>query len=595
MTHLLIVSIGPVQEFIASARRSRDLWFGSWLLSELAKAAALAIVEQDGLDNLIFPAPTSLEDLQAGSELNVANKVIAEIQRPAAEVAQQIRDKIWAQLHIIRDQAYKFVNATEFDQENAWKQIDDLPDVYWAALEIPNRHQYHAVRAELEALMAARKVTRNFSAVTWGSPIPKSSLDGMRESVIPEYAYDREANLLYQQYGVRPGERLCGVGLLKRHGVRGTNPHFSSTSHLAAWPLLQQIDDQVHVETYIKKLRDLKIAEDDLYPVEGTPFGYDGHLIFEERLSEFFEDKDVLTKARAALYNFRSAAWGGKSPSPYYALLAADGDRMGATIDNLRDIDSHRKLSVALSKFARKAPNIVRTNGGSPIYAGGDDVLALVPLPKALACAQQLAQEFRNTIAGFKDEDAQSPTLSVGIVITHHLEPLQDALGLARRAEKAAKKLDGKDALAVTLSKRSGEDRTVVGRWGDIDKRLASLISLYGAQKIPSGVAYELLRLASLLSELDEAVAPRISEVETLRILKRKRGQQGRTQISDIDTAMIEDALGQIENSPKVIGDDAKNSLAELASEMIIASVLANQPQAKSISTSVVTNVGEMP
>jgi len=35
MEHILLFSIGPIQDFIASARRSRDLWFGSWMLSEL--------------------------------------------------------------------------------------------------------------------------------------------------------------------------------------------------------------------------------------------------------------------------------------------------------------------------------------------------------------------------------------------------------------------------------------------------------------------------------------------------------------------------------------------------------------------------------
>ena len=47
MRHLLGIHIGPVQEFIAAARRSRDLWFGSWLLSELSKAAARGIAAAD--------------------------------------------------------------------------------------------------------------------------------------------------------------------------------------------------------------------------------------------------------------------------------------------------------------------------------------------------------------------------------------------------------------------------------------------------------------------------------------------------------------------------------------------------------------------
>lgn len=43
MNYLISIAIGPVQEFIASARRSRDLWFGSWLLSELSKVDATVI------------------------------------------------------------------------------------------------------------------------------------------------------------------------------------------------------------------------------------------------------------------------------------------------------------------------------------------------------------------------------------------------------------------------------------------------------------------------------------------------------------------------------------------------------------------------
>lgn len=39
-THLLQIVLGPVQEFIAQARRTRDLWYGSHLLYEVSRAAA---------------------------------------------------------------------------------------------------------------------------------------------------------------------------------------------------------------------------------------------------------------------------------------------------------------------------------------------------------------------------------------------------------------------------------------------------------------------------------------------------------------------------------------------------------------------------
>ena len=79
MPYVLQIHIGPVQSFIAAARRSRDLWFGSWLLSELSKAAAKSIAENkgEGINALVFPAPASLEDLAANSALNVANKIVA--------------------------------------------------------------------------------------------------------------------------------------------------------------------------------------------------------------------------------------------------------------------------------------------------------------------------------------------------------------------------------------------------------------------------------------------------------------------------------------------------------------------------------------
>ena len=53
-SHLLSIAVGPVQEFIAQARRTRDLWYGSHLLSELSRAAAKVVAEGGG--GLIFPA-----------------------------------------------------------------------------------------------------------------------------------------------------------------------------------------------------------------------------------------------------------------------------------------------------------------------------------------------------------------------------------------------------------------------------------------------------------------------------------------------------------------------------------------------------------
>src|SRR6266536_3608800 len=93
MEYLFLVSIGPVQDFIASARRSRDLAFGSWLLSELSKAAANKIKAENELKSLIFPAPDpqDKDSLSPGNSLNVANKIVAVIDQSPQTMGEEVR------------------------------------------------------------------------------------------------------------------------------------------------------------------------------------------------------------------------------------------------------------------------------------------------------------------------------------------------------------------------------------------------------------------------------------------------------------------------------------------------------------------------
>lgn len=52
---LLALSIGPVQSFIAAARKTEDLWAGSHLLSRLAWEAMRPLCEELGPDTVLFP------------------------------------------------------------------------------------------------------------------------------------------------------------------------------------------------------------------------------------------------------------------------------------------------------------------------------------------------------------------------------------------------------------------------------------------------------------------------------------------------------------------------------------------------------------
>jgi CRISPR-associated protein Cmr2 len=131
----------------------------------------------------------------------------------------------------------------------------------------------------------------------------------------------------------------------------------------------------------------------------------------------------------------------------------------------------HGAISEALANFALHfVPEIVDRHRGSLIYAGGDDVLALLPTKAALGCAAELSDTFRQNWKRDKQTKTerllmgQRATVSVGLAVVHYKEDLRFALDAARGAEKAAKNA-GRNALQITVCRRSGEHATAFCPW----------------------------------------------------------------------------------------------------------------------------------
>jgi len=590
MKYLFQVSIGPVQDFIASARRTRDLKFGSELLSELSKAAAKKIAEKCGIESLIFPASANFRILE-DRDFNVANKIVALIHLSPVDIGKDIRNAVFKRLHEIRDAAYQEIKGVrelpDSYRKAADAQIDDLVEYFWIALPYEEGH-YKDIRENVEALMAARKNTRDFSCVSWGSKQPKSSIDGKLESVIPNDLYprswekpgtqQRKARGLYINFHANVGEHLSGVDLVKRNGLLPTGDSFPSTSHFATIPFLQRLDTMKDKEqaksawdTYIQKIREVPARIERMpknSPSHSIIGNCEGSMLLEERFSDLVDivdindDMSIFKDAKKALQEFFQHvddqfqdASPKVRPGTYYAILLADGDSMGKVIDYEAEKGSerHQQLSQALAKFSESVRSIVEGYHGSLIYAGGDDVLAFIPLHTVLQCSQKLSETFGTTLKNFKDkegEEGRSPTLSVGVAVIHHLQPLREALELARHAEQKAKKVDWKNALAITISKRSGSDFTIRGPWEGFYNNLSKLIDFCREGVIPEGTAYELrdlsLRLADQTGRSDSATLIEIVKVEAKRILQRKLSFQRSNQILTDNEQEIENKHGQI-------------------------------------------------
>ncbi len=563
--HLLALSIGPVQEFIVAARRTRDLWFGSFLLSEISKTAARAVRGVGG--TLIFPAQNAPMALAPGSDLNVANIVLAELPEGVLpqDVAAAAKDAARRRWEEFAEDVYGELQAAI--HVDIWNdQILDVIELY-AAWVPAGEVGYKEQRRRVMRLLAARKNCRDFSPANGREGVPKSSLDGLRESVLK--VPDQWPARTRRRLRVRPGEELDAVGVTKR-AAEGHRP-YPSVSRVAADPWLRGLAaggseraltrmiaacDELQSGGLLHRLDVGAFPQYRVFPFEGS-------VVYRARHRELLEETDEPPERLARLSESLRDLGGvakdlglGPEPNPYLAVLVGDGDRMGDVISRLESPDQHWTFSRELSTFAARASSIVAKHQGVLVYSGGDDVLAFLPVDTSLACARELHDDFgqlmERLLRSLGMEGKVPPmTFSIGLAIAHFLENLEDLLGYGRAAERAAKTPD-RDGLAVHLRKRSGSPVPVRKSWRTApDVRLTKLAEFLLDGAIPNRVGYDLEQVARLYEGWPSATVAEAIRRDALRVIARKqpRGESRMDQIASLVSESVADTATLLELS----------------------------------------------
>jgi len=239
----------------------------------------------------------------------------------------------------------------------------------------------------------------------------------------------------------------------------------------------------------------------------------------------------------------------------YYALLMMDGDHMGKILagdektaipyresfhpEVQRGFDEHAArqlhikgyggqkrpvspnrhlaISAALNDFSQTVVrHVVETEHlGRLIYAGGDDVLAMLPVADLLPAMRRLrhaysghdpAQEsgihggltLHNGFAAIKKRGSLQvmrmmgglATASCGAVIAHHQAPLAAVMRELRAAEKRAKSEGARNAFSITVIKRSGGTLHLTEKWGEPVTLLADLRSFLATPGVSRRAVY---------------------------------------------------------------------------------------------------------
>lgn len=543
MRYLFTLSLGPVQEFIAAARRTADLSAGSQLLQQLAMHLANEVANLGGV--LIFPADAKTPG---------PNKVVAEINTDdpaqlAADLRESVTNRLWTLWQDVRREL-----AVGIDDHLAEEQVKNFLEFYVAW--VPVDGDYRIARQRAELLLAGRKALRDFRQVPCRPGRWKSPLDPSRDCVLELEGSRVPRGAEEEPLFLKRTEYLDAISVLKRMRGRQTAVNVPSTSRMAAeaiLPIAQRQNPQAVAELE-------RISRNAPGPVDI------GDLMFPSRVEEEMEEGserlrqylhshlEEIDRVRREILNSLSPHLG-ECPS-YYVVLTADGDHMGRLIRQQQTREQHQHLSRKLAEFANGARQTVLQYRGYTVYAGGDDLLALLPVNTALYCAIALAQSFAKQVGS---------TLSIGMTIVHRMEMLLQALEWAREAERCAK--SQRNALAIALHTRGGAPVTIVTSFANDPTMEAWTRWIRSFREgLTHGFPYELLHL----SREAEAAKLKIESIrgEVVRIYDRKQGKEARGHTQEI-RKRLEEEVHHI-GSP--------TDLRQFAERLIIARFLAGYP-----------------
>ena len=288
------------------------------------------------------------------------------------------------------------------------------------------------------------------------------------------------------------------------------------------------------------------------------------------------------------------------STETYYGLLMMDGDHMGAWLAGSDEhsityresfhprvcdgFTRHAKSNSLLLDYAQQkralSPNrhlaisgalndfslliarhvVEEEHLGRLIYAGGDDVLAMLPVADLLPAMQRLRVAYAGHDPAHVDGDREGlvlkkgfalletrkgkrlmrmmgehATASCGAVVAHHQAPLAAVMRELRLAEQRAKNEGGRNAFSLTIVKRSGGALTLTAKWGEPVRLLTDLQQFLAADGVSRRAVYNSLEwmkdlptnqpdmLASLLAyQLERQAAPEARKLHAVPALARR-------------------------------------------------------------------------
>ena len=568
-------TFGPVQTFVAQARRTRDLYAGSFLLSHLAMAA-MAAVEKPG--EVVLPDFTSLQK-NVRDHASAPNRFIAQFDSEAAAIdsgraATQALHNAWRTIaDAVWSRYLEKAAACGRQTREIWeRQRDNFWNISWVvgpagATDLLDRRknwQTHEPPAEGgdHCLLIGHLQELSGYIRSKQSDEQKAFWDAVR--------------LGAPDLDLEPNERLCAVAFIKRFfpsvaeeaiGRKLDAQGWPSTVTIAALPWMRAIATREDFCVNAKAYADAAASEQGAtlrswcrirllreYPATAGRFReLSGNFLNHRALANADDTPFRHEACRPALLRALHELECADRASNFYAVLVMDGDSMGALIG------THGPAAVtsALTQFATRVPDVVAAHDGVCVYAGGDDLLALLPLDRALDAASAAHRLYVESFG------ADIPaTVSAAIVFSHYRCAFSRVLATAHELlDNVAKDETGRDSLAIRVLKPGG----VACQWSAPFAHLLKntphiftpLLEKFKAGVLTSSLLYNLRERFSLFMEDDGSCIKRddLLRLFTAEALIGKRDSENRDeQRKETETLMglLLDTCERVRRNPEI-------------------------------------------
>lgn len=501
---LAMISIGPVQEIISQARKTIDLWAGSYLLSYLIYQAIEYIGLTIGFDSIIYPylrgnrfvyktleqhgvkfLNQSLIPQMHEKIASLPNVVLAILpSNRSNEIIENCKNKIKQKWREIAEGALREFDQNQLNKKEFEKQIDLFPVINATQVILADNPSV------LEKALIHISRSSDFQSY-------KRLIDKVQE----QGGYPPNAGTFYKYIYRILISKMNAIKIIRYFKGYTSDTSLNNRREAddfgdyvrACVEVVDRQPDGEHIDL-LGTLNATKRVLKKVLKIEGIRY---------ESTEEIAKQNEDFQRNK------------------YIAILMMDGDNMGKWVcgDNAPFVEKilhpkvrnrlseieinpqeykfvtpsyHKAISRTLGIFSCFVRHVVEEEyNGMLIYAGGDDVLAILPADKVLECANKLRKmysgigheelqignikyEFKNQMLFVNGKPyttmmGENASMSAGIAIIHHKSPLRTGIQLARNAEHYAKEKLGRNAFGMYIVRRSGQMEEIGSKW-DINK-----------------------------------------------------------------------------------------------------------------------------